>query len=265
MEWSAIITFLRDELPRFAAGFFTGNAEIDRNLQLKIDHTLRVADEMADLAEAERFSEGERLCALAAALEHDRSRFEQFSRFRTFRDSTSFDHGERSAELAAELPELREFGADARRDILFAIRFHNRAALPAPPSENAGKLARAVRDADKLDIVELVLRNLTGIRDRAVTFGLDETPEITPAIAAAMLAGTTPHHTDMVHAVDFLAAKLMWGRDLNFRHSAQEFLRRDYMGRLLRFLPDTPFVREIAARESALLSEKADGRMPNRG
>lgn len=256
-DYSDVIAALREELPRFAAGFLTGDVEIDRNIQRKIDHTLRVADEAAALAAAENFTLPERATLLAAALEHDRSRFEQFRRFRTFRDSDSFNHGERSAELAAELAELHRFGETARRDIIFAIRVHNLAAVPEAPSPAAARLAAALRDVDKLDIVELLLNYLSAPEDRAVTFNLDETPEITPAIAEAMRSGETPRHSEMVHAVDFIAAKLLWGRDLGFAHSAREFIRRRYMERLLSYLPRTPLIMEVYERECRILERRA--------
>ena len=93
---------LEQHLRDYAASFYNGQPENDRNIRLKIDHTFRVRDEARRIAAAELPDPAERSLAERAALLHDLSRFEQFARFGTFMDAASFDHGDRSAELAAE-------------------------------------------------------------------------------------------------------------------------------------------------------------------
>ena len=125
-----MLSKLEREFAVYAQSFFTGEESIDRNLRLKLAHSFRVRNEMRRLAQAESFSPEETRGALRTALLHDLSRFEQFQRFHSFNDAESFDHGDRSAELAASGDWLEGFGPEERDAILTAIRVHNKLAIP---------------------------------------------------------------------------------------------------------------------------------------
>ena len=120
----------RSAFLRYASGFLTGRGETDCGTTLKIEHTMRVLDETERLAAAERFSPTETRLSRYAALLHDLSRFEQFVCYRTFRDAESFDHGDRSAELAAELGFTAPLPREEADAVLLAVRRHNKIALP---------------------------------------------------------------------------------------------------------------------------------------
>lgn len=239
----------------YANRFLTGEAEFDRNILLKRDHSLRVLKEAEALAGDEIPDAGTRDLTAIAALLHDLSRFEQFQKFRTYNDLASFDHGDRSAELTEELHLLDGLDGDARTDILDAIRHHNKLALPETLSPRGGVIARAVRDADKLDIFPILLEYLAQPDNEAVVLNLKPSPELSPAVLSDMLAGRCPKLRDLKTKTDFLVAKLLWVNDLNFRHSLREFRRRDYVRQLAHYLPDTPAVRTIRAAVEAKLAE----------
>ena len=116
-------------------------------------------------------------------------------------------------------------------------------------------IARAVRDADKLDIFPILLEYLAQPDNEAVVLNLKPSPELSPAVLSDMLAGRCPKLRDLKTKTDFLVAKLLWVNDLNFRHSLREFRRRDYVGQLAHYLPDTPAVRTIRAAVEAKLAE----------
>ena len=116
-------------------------------------------------------------------------------------------------------------------------------------------IARAVRDADKLDIFPILLEYLAQPDNEAVVLNLKPSPELSPAVLSDMLAGRCPKLRDLKTKTDFLVAKLLWVNDLNFRHSLREFRRRDYVRQLAHYLPDTPEVRTIRAAVEAKLVE----------
>lgn len=238
----------------YADRFLTGEADFDRNILLKREHSLRVLHEAEALAAAEIPDAETRNLTEVAALLHDLSRFEQFQKFRTYNDLASFDHGDRSAELVEELRLLDEFEDAARSDILDAVRHHNKLALPENLSPRGAIIARAVRDADKLDIFPILLDYLARPGNEVVVLNLKPSPELSPAVLKDMLAGRCPKLGDLRTKTDFLVSKLLWVNDLNFRHSLREFRRRDYVGRLGRYLPETPEVRTIRAAVEARLT-----------
>ena len=235
----------------YAAAFRNGDRFCDENIELKVEHTLRVVAETRELCRAEDVPE--RLARLAqyAALLHDLSRFSQFRQSGSFNDAESFDHGDRSAELAAAegwVSGLEHRDAEA---VLTAVCWHNKPALPEGLSPDALTLSRIVRDADKLDIMALVLEHLDHPDNPAVTFSLDPAAGITPKIAEAIAAGRQVMHRDMRSAADFAAAKLLWPFDLNYDWSRTEFLRRNYIDRLAAHLPPEPQILLAAERAKA--------------
>lgn len=232
----------------YAASFKGGGKLCDENIDLKVEHTLRVAAETRRLCRAEAIPERSARLALYAALLHDLSRFSQFRASGSFNDAESFDHGDRSAELAAAdgwLAGLEHRSAEA---VLTAVCWHNKPSLPGGLSPDASLLSRIVRDADKLDIFNVLLEHLADPRNPAVVFSLDASAGVTPEIAAAIAAGKQVAHRDMRTAADFIAAKLLWPFDLNFDWSRGEFLRRGYIDRLTEHLPEDEAIRRAADR-----------------
>ncbi len=237
---------LERHLADYAAAFLRNDPEFDRNIRLKLAHSLRVRDEARRIAAAESFPTREAELAEFAALLHDYSRFEQFSKFRTFNDAESFDHGEISARLVAgeQLLEPRTTPEERNR-ILDAIRVHNKVAIPPGFAEPERRLAAVVRDADKIDILPILLDYLEHPDNESIVFGLSREPRLSPAVRDALRQGCSPAHRDMRTVCDFVAGKLAWVYDLNYPAARAEFRRRNYLERLRSHLPDTGEIDEV--------------------
>ncbi|MCQ2377856.1 MAG: HD domain-containing protein [Victivallaceae bacterium] len=236
---------------RFAATFDTKIDDVGRNLRMKRAHTFRVVSDARKIMTAENFSPAEFAAGEKAALLHDLSRFEQYSRFRTFRDSESFDHGVRSAEICEERRLLA--GDPAAGEILFAIRRHNQLEIGDAPSPFAQKIAQAVRDADKIDIFRVIFsfRN-----DPQVTFSLSDKKKISPEILAALREHRSADHRQMRSVTDFLAAKLQWFRELNFAESYRIAIRRDLLPKLALMLDGVPEIVPLIGETKDFLHRK---------
>ena len=182
-----MLSTLEKELVAYAESFYTDDEQLNRNLRLKLAHTFRVRDETTALAAAEAFPPEQARLAVRAALLHDLSRFEQFSRFRSFNDAESFDHGDRSAELAVSRRCLDDLTQPEQDDVLAAIRVHNKVAVPPGLTLRAGKLARAVRDADKLDILPILIGYLKDPENKSIACGPASTPERSPLTRDSIL------------------------------------------------------------------------------
>jgi len=245
----------RSAFIRYASGFLTGRGETDCGTGLKIEHTLRVLDETEQLADAEEFSQTETRLSRYAALLHDLSRFEQFARFRTFRDAESFDHGDRSAELAAELGFTAPLPRKEADAVLSAVRRHNKIALPEAMDALSAAPSRTVRDADKLDIMRIFLDYLDRPENPAVVFSLRRDAGITPEVMKALRERRSPDHAVMRSVADFAAAKLVWAFDLNSRHARREFLRRGYFERLMAKLPGDRELSELCRDAEKFLAD----------
>lgn len=238
----------------YSAGFLTGDDEADRSILLKIDHTMRVLGEAREIAANDGFTNDESRLLDAAALLHDYGRFEQYTQFRTFRDRDSVDHGELAARLVREHRLLREdFSASERGIILCAIRVHNQIAIPGGMTGMARKIAGAVRDADKLDIMPRLLEHFANPENGDVVWGMPQADHLTPEVEEQLLSGLPPDYSLLKTATDFGASKFNWVYDLNCRHSKRKYLQCGFLKQLRTYLPPDSAIDEVHRRAEAFL------------
>lgn len=140
----------------------------DRKVELKIDHTYRVADLCEQIAREEALPEQEAQLAWLLGMLHDVGRFEQLLQYGTFLDARSVDHAALGADVLFREGKIRDYVIDEGEDTLIetAIRVHNAYRLPEL-DERTKKLCNILRDADKIDILkvnaEIPLEEIYGV------------------------------------------------------------------------------------------------------
>lgn len=132
----------------YADGYDRSNGKIE----LKIVHTLAVAEVMDRLTEALRLTERQRELAHICAVFHDIGRFEQVRRYDTFLDYLSRDHAALGCEVLEQGGFLEELSDEEQRQVLTAIRNHNRFQIEEGLDPETLLLCKLIRDADKSDI-----------------------------------------------------------------------------------------------------------------
>ena len=219
-------------------------------LLLKKDHTFQVQDGGRTMAAELRCGEALTLMALAAALLHDVGRFRQFIDYGTFADSRSEDHAELGLKVIHEHSLLDDIEARHALMIEFAIRHHNKLALPAEGDEESLFLAKMLRDADKLDIFRVV----TGYyRDNdseslSAMLGLPDNDNISEKICKEILEGRIPRMEHLASCNDLKLMQMSWIYDINFPVTLRLIHQRAYMEMLYRSLPHLPVIKKIYNR-----------------
>ena len=153
----------------------------DINIKLKIDHTYRVAGIAERIARSLKLDElGVDFCWLLGLL-HDIGRFEQLTRYGTFKDAESVDHAELGADILFSAsagangtvgepliktiivpsdrldPEDEDFDWNEMAGMCeTAIRLHNKLALPDDLDTATLMYSNVLRDADKADIFRVL-------------------------------------------------------------------------------------------------------------
>jgi HD superfamily phosphodiesterase len=135
----------------YAKRYRASDGKLHAALQLKVDHSARVAAETSGIAQDMGWPAEECRTAAALGLLHDIGRFEQFTRFRTFLDKKSVDHGEQGYEVMSSSDALASCSAFEKEAILAGIRYHNRRVIPSALSAEIVRFVNLVRDADKVD------------------------------------------------------------------------------------------------------------------
>ncbi|MDR3176912.1 MAG: HD domain-containing protein [Desulfovibrio sp.] len=241
----------RERFLGYARSFFSGSPEVDPYLRLKVDHTFRVCANARSLAEQE-----EALCeepvarALdLAALYHDVGRFEQFRRFRTFSDAVSLNHGALGAKIIGEQGFFKDEDVETARLARTAVAAHNRFALPGRLRGRARLVLTALRDADKIDILGLIARELASadIKDKQVLMGLeDDDLACSPAIVRALEEGRTARYVDMRYVNDFRVLLCTWVHDLGFPSSLRAVRETGVFASIVAGLSGVPSARNSA-------------------
>ena len=242
----------RSSFLQYARGFLTDDRDYSRNIQLKITHTLMVRREARNIAADEQWDPVDGALGEIIALLHDYGRFEQFRQFQTFADAQSLNHGELSARLALEHHLLDALDDADRATVIQAILNHNKRTLPEELSARDRKFAAQIRDADKLDIMRVLLEYYADhCRNEAVTMGLAHVQKITPAVLAQLQARQSPRYQDMQTIPDFVLMTLSWAYDLNYKYSRREYVRRGLLESMHPYIADIPeaeaVYREIVA------------------
>ncbi len=225
---------------QFTAGFLQGSAFDVGNVQLKIDHSLRVLELAQRLTAALALPPELTALAHLAALFHDIGRFPQYARYHTFHDQKSVNHGLQGVLTLKKHRVLAALPAAAQKLVLAAVGLHNRRVLPMGLAPVARSLTGIVRDADKLDIFAVMLTHFApeAPPNKVVNLGLKVHPDnYTPAILAAVQQRQMVNYQDMVWVNDFKLLLCSWLYHLNFRRSREIVQERGYLERLFAYLP----------------------------
>lgn len=249
-----VLRRMRRRFVEMAGEYALRLGERREHIVLKRDHSLRVHALATTIVARESIAPAEPY--LAAALVHDIGRFSQFERFGTYRDDESVDHGEEGADFLREGDFLSAFEPQVRDCIIEAVRLHNKRDIPSGLDPLTRSLCIVVRDADKLDIVPVVLSRLDrdGPKDAVVTLGLADEPEAwTESVAKAVASGESPAYGDLRYINDFKLLLASWGPSLVHGASRRIFARRGYLNRLFALLPQTDHFSGLKVRLACAL------------
>ena len=219
-------------------------------MELKYRHSLRVAENARLIALDLGLAQAEILVAEGCGLLHDVGRFPQYKKYGSFRDADTVDHGAAGRQtLEIEgLPLLIDAG-DWRR-IACVVEYHNRktANIPVDIPDDVDYLLKLIRDADKIDIMDLVLQSVTrdGFRELSDMLPhIRASRELTPEVLEEILKTKALSIGSLYTVADFLVMLASWFYDLNYVPARRLAASHNIIGRLERELPDTRIVRKI--------------------
>jgi hypothetical protein len=236
---------------KFIAGFYCDNEYINANIKLKEEHTGRVCSEMLYLADELYLTDDKRLLAETIALFHDVGRFPQFAKYQTYVDPKSINHCLLGVEVLQKEKVLAELPENERQIIETAIRYHGEKELPNNLTGDTLLLSKMIRDADKLDIFNVIINAYIQRRDDPDSFRLEvempDEPRCTPQVLDAILTGGRIDYRALRTMNDMKLCVLGWVYDVNFVPTLLRLKERRYLETIFSFLPDTPDIRK--ARE----------------
>ena len=140
-----------EEFKKYVSNFDISIEAID----MKYNHTLRVVG-YADRITTEVTDPDLKRLSLIGALLHDISRFKQWTEYRTFEDAKSFDHGDMGYEILVNNDYINNYVQNdyEKEVVLNAVKQHNKKELELTGDFKTDFVAKVVRDADKIDILD---------------------------------------------------------------------------------------------------------------
>ena len=195
-------------------------------IKLKVNHTFRVVDLCENIAKSINLSDEYIDLARLVGLLHDIGRFEQWKRFKTYKDSDSIDHADLGEEILKNNNYLRKFIEEDKYDdiILKSVKYHNKYKLPNDLSEDEELFCKIVRDADKIDI--LYLYTIKGIE-------LEIDNEFSEDIFKSLLEMRNISRKKLSNKTDRLAISLGFIFDMNFIDSFKYLKEKDYYNTII--------------------------------
>jgi hypothetical protein len=236
----ADLTFLKKWFSDYCGSFYSSDAEDQKNIKLKEQHTYRVCENIREIATGLVLGEDRATLADAIALFHDIGRFPQYAKYRTFRDSISVNHGILGAQTLIEEKVLGNLTEEEQEIVVGSVRFHNAFSVPENEGEDRVFFIRLVRDADKLDIWRVFLDYYEApgeSRASAVSLGLPDIPEYSEDALSSLYDRKIVSLSKIKTLNDFKLLQLSWVFDLNFLPSFRLLSERKYIDRITAHLP----------------------------
>ena len=251
---------LKNWFSRHVRSFDTPDPLVRQALALKVDHSLRVCDEILNIGGKLALGDGEMRLAEAMALVHDIGRFKQYYHYKTFVDKKSADHAQLGVAALRDGNALAVIDNQASELILKAVSYHNRLHIPEDEGPACVFFTKLLRDADKLDILHLVSTYYyvpDSERNAAVELDLPDAPEVSDEILNTLLARKMVRMEQLRTLNDFKLLQMAWVYDLNFPPTFQFVYRRKYLERIRDTLPASDGIDRIYAGLMSYLKEKS--------
>jgi len=221
---------------------------IQQNIDLKEDHTLRVCKEILNIGGQLGLNENELRLAEIIALLHDIGRFEQISRYQTFMDSKSVDHAELGIKILKHFKVLKPFDDPIKKLIYCSIKYHSKPALPVDESEPCLFFCKLIRDADKLDILNVVTEyyhRKGGEKNGSIVLELPDTPGISDEVYRNLMSKSIVNIDHVTNLNDIKLLQAGWIFDINFQPTLNSIKKRRYIELIREVLPESKEIDEI--------------------
>lgn len=244
----------------YVTGFYGDDEFINTNVKLKEDHTRRTCQEILYLADKLDLSTPQKYLAEIIALFHDIGRFEQITQYRTFNDAVSIRHSLLGTRILRQMKVLESLEKQQQEMILRAVVYHAERQLPGDLDGQYLMYIKLIRDADKMDIYNVVTRHYKeqwdNSKNSVVGLGLPDDPECSSHVVKRMLRGESIDYRTLRTLNDLRLMQLGWVYDINFVATLERLKKRGFLKMLADSLPNTPDTEEIKEKILSYVDSK---------
>lgn len=202
----------------------------------KYYHSIRVMDLAILIAKYAGFNDCDTEVAAIAGLLHDYGRFEQWTKYKTYKDKDSIDHGDLAVERLFKDNEIVDYKLDFNDydEVYDAIKYHNKYSIPDSLSKHNELLCKVIRDADKLDI--FYLRTYNNL--------LIDNQEISNSVREQFFNEQCINKADVKNYSDGIILIIAMVYDLNFKYSFEYLEKTSLIWKIFSQIEDQERFRE---------------------
>ncbi len=195
----------------------------------KFNHTYRTVHQAEEIARSLSLTDEDKELATIIALLHDIARFRQWTDYKTFNDSQSFDHGDEGVKILFEEGEIEKYNIDKKyyKIIKTAIRLHNKLEINEEELDAKELLhTKIIRDADKLDIIySFSTQRLLEI--------MSDDSEISKKVIDSFKNHKQVNKLDVNNINDKIILIFALTYDLNFKYSLKRIYEEEYFNKMI--------------------------------
>ncbi|MBE6138393.1 MAG: HD domain-containing protein [Firmicutes bacterium] len=204
----------------------------DTMIIAKYYHSIRVMDISRIIAKHVGFNDNDAEIAAIVGLLHDYARFEQWTKYKTYGDLKSIDHGDLAVSMLFDNNEIIKYTDKHENydEIYDAIKYHNKFSIPEGLTEHNNLLCKIIRDADKLDLFYLFSINKNVMPE-------DNNP-ISEKIRDDFFKSMCIDRRDVQNDNDNIVLGLALVFDLNFKYCFEYLIERNLIWRIYENIND---------------------------
>jgi hypothetical protein len=244
----------------YTSRFHSPDAEIEKNIILKLMHTYRVCENITVIARSLGIKEEDVALLKALALFHDVGRFEQLWGFGSFNDNITADHAKLGLKAINRSGVLSCLPKKERNLIRKSIWHHNKYQIPVDEKADVTLFSKLIRDADKLDILGIVALHFETRGqhpNQALDFGLTDDLGLTEEVVSDILQGKMVRIAALKTLGDMRLMYSSWIFDINFPITLACVKERGYLERLLADLSMEPEIIPVRNFLQAYLEKRS--------
>ena len=198
---------------------------LNKKIVLKKNHTLRVVSLCEEIARELKLSQEEIELVKLCGLLHDIGRFEQINRYDSYDDLSTLDHGDVGEMILKKDKLINRFSKNNHNTILRAVKYHNKYRVPNTLNEKNKLFVNITRDADKIDILNLIVKGEISIKTNNT--------KMSNKIYKGFFNKKMLKNKDIKTPADEIASKLAFIFDLNFKESYKIVKNKNYVNKII--------------------------------
>lgn len=208
--------------------------------QLKLDHSLRVANNCNEIAKGLFSTPEEIALARIIGLLHDIGRFEQWRRYGTFSDGKSIDHGELGLAVSQQEKIVDLMPYATQQIILKSIQLHNKISIPADISPQELLYLNIIREADRLDIIHIIITAIESgeiQKHPEMIWHASLNGDISKKVLSDFRSNNNINYADLKSMNDWLILHLQWISLLRYQGSIDTVKKQHILERFKKVVP----------------------------